>query len=542
VLHEKLEPIRFPRVEISIPKTVVLGTEVFDEFIRENRLLDFALEETSDIRLINRFLHADLSARVVGDLRDLMAEVRSPLAIRSSSLLEDALYQPFAGIYATKMIPNNQADTDSRFLSLVNAVKFVYASTYFQRAKAYIRATGHRPEEERMAVIIQEVVGRRHGERFYPDFSGVGRSFNYYPSGHARPQDGVANLALGLGKTIVDGGISLIFTPAYPGVLPQFYSRQSILENSQRHFYAIDMSQSSPTSFTEEDQYLRQYDLKAAEDDGVLNFIASTYDLENDCLRDGLSSPGPRVISFAHILKNEVMPLARILEFLLQISAEAMGCPVEMEFAVTLDPENALPAKFGFLQVRPMVSPDSLVRVDLTEYQPSQAVVRSLKVLGNGVKQVSHVLYVRPEAFDPSRTREIASEVAQANRMMEGLGGRYLLIGPGRWGSSDPWLGVPVDWSQITRVTAIVEVALPNMNVDPSQGSHFFQNMTSLGIGYFTIPLDPDVGTVDWNWLNSQPSAWESPHLRLLSLSQPLEIRIDGRTGQGIILKGTDRK
>lgn len=537
VLHEKLDPGRFPGIEISIPKTVVLGTEVFDEFLKENQLLDFALGEMSDIRIINRFLHAALSARVVGDLRDLMAELRAPLAVRSSSLLEDALYQPFAGIYATKMIPNNLTDTDSRFLSLVNAIKFVYASTYFQRAKAYIRATGHRPEEERMAVVIQEVVGRRHGERFYPDLSGVARSYNYYPVGHARPQDGVVNLALGLGKTIVDGGTSLIFTPAYPNVLPQLYDRKSIFENSQRHFYAIDLSQSSSTSFTEEDQYLKQYDLRAAEDDGVLNFLASTYDFESDCLRDGLNSPGPRVISFAHILKNEVLPLAKILEFLLPMSAGAMACPVEMEFACILDPQNALPARFGFLQVRPMVSPDSLVKVEISAHDLRQTVVSTRQALGNGIQQVRDIVYVRPEAFDAAKTREIAAEVAQANAIMEAQGRRFLLIGPGRWGSSDPWLGVPVDWSQITQVQAIVEVALPNMNVDPSQGSHFFQNMTSLGIGYFTIPLDPNVGTVDWDWLNSQPGSWESPHLRLLSFAEPLEIRIDGRTGQGVILK-----
>lgn len=538
VLKDRLDPGMFPGVSVAIPKTVVLGTDVFDAFIRDNELLEFALSEQSDVRLVNRFIHSDLSARVVGDLRDFIAEAKTPLAVRSSSLLEDALYQPFAGIYATKMIPNNQADTDARFLSLVNAVKFVFASAFFQRAKAYIEATGHRPQEEKMAVIIQEVVGRKRGPRFYPDFSGVGRSYNYYPVGHAQPSDGVVNLALGLGKTIVDGGVSLRFTPAYPQVLPQFGTPRDMMDNAQRRFYAIDLGQAASTAFAEEDQYLVQPGLEAAEGDGALNFLASTYDFESDCLRDGITGPGPRIVSFAHLLKNGMMPLAALSDFLLKESERAMACPVEIEFACVLDPKQALPAEFGFLQVRPLVSPDEQVQVDLNDIDRDRLLLYSDQALGNGtIRGVCDVVYVRPQDFDASKTPEIAREVAALNARLRSEGRHYLLIGPGRWGSSDPWLGVPVDWSQITNVRAIVEVSLPNMNVDPSQGSHFFQNMTSLRIGYFTVPLDPARGAVDWAWLGSLPAVEETEHLRLVRLSGELEVRIDGRSGRGLVLK-----
>lgn len=538
VLKEKLGPGMFPGVRVAIPKTVVLGTDVFDAFIRDNGLLDFALSEGSDVRLANRFINSSLSARVVGDLRDFAAEVRTPLAVRSSSLLEDALYQPFAGIYATKMIPNNQADTDARFLSLVNAVKFVFASTYFRRAKAYIEATGHRPQEEKMAVVIQEVVGRRRGSRFYPDFSGVGRSYNYYPVGHAGPSDGVVNVALGLGKTIVDGGVSLRFTPAYPQVLPQFGTARDMMDNAQRRFYAVDLSRSASTSYADEDQYLSQHELATAEEDGALDFLASTYDFESECLRDGLTSAGPRIVSFAHILKNGMMPLAPLAEFLLKTSEQAMACPVEMEFACVLDPGEALPADFGFLQVRPLVSPDELVEVGLDGLEPGRILVGSDQALGNGVTRgVRDVVYVRPQGFDASRTPDIAREVASLNARLRAEDRHYILIGPGRWGSSDPWLGVPVDWAQITNARTIVEVSLPGMTVDPSQGSHFFQNMTSLRIGYFTVPPDPARGMVDWAWLGSLPELERTEHLSLVRLDEPLEVRIDGRTGRGLVLK-----
>lgn len=539
VLTANLKEEEFPGVRISIPRTLVLGTDLFDEFIRQNDLFAAALREGSDARIANAFLHAELPATIVGDLLDFIRRIRSPLAVRSSSLLEDALYQPFAGIYVTKMIPNNQDNLDARFLSLANAIKLVWASTFFQQAKAYIESTGHRVEEEKMAVVIQEVVGQPRGTSFYPDFSGVARSYNYYPVGNATPQDGVVNVALGLGKTVVDGGVSLRFTPAYPKVLPQFGTTREMLNNSQREFYAVNLRPLASTAFADEDQYLLKMDLQQAEADGVLANLASTYSAQDDRFYDGINHRGPRTISFANILKNQVFPLAPLLERLLGLSQEAMGCPIEMEFAANLDARCVMPADFGFLQVRPLVVGDELVRVDLDEGSRLQALCYSRQVLGNGVnRELSDVIYVKPETFNAANTQKIADEIEKFNALLKEEGRHYILIGPGRWGSSDPWLGIPVRWNQISRAKAMVEVSLPDMNVDPSQGSHFFQNMTSLRIGYFTIPLNPEQGTMNWGMLEKRPAAHESENVRHLRFEQPLAVLIDGRTGHGMILPG----
>lgn len=537
VLHSHFDHSKYPGVAISIPRTLVLGTDLFDDFIRRNDLFRRAVDEESDARIVNLFLNASLPPTVVGDIRDFIRQVKRPLAVRSSSLLEDALYQPFAGIYYTKMLPNNQTDLDARFASLDNAIKLVWASTYLKQAKSYIESTNHRCDEEKMAVIIQEVVGAERGGRWYPDFAGVARSYNYYPVGHAKPDDGVVNVALGLGKTVVDGGVSLRFTPAYPEILPQFGTVRDMLANSQKQFYAVDMRPHASTAFAEEDQYLVKLDLAEAERDGVLERLGSTYDRENERLVDGIMQPGPRVVSFAHILKYKMFPLAELLDHLLKLSSQAMSCPVEMEFAARLDPANIFPAEFGFLQVRPLVVSDELVKIDLTAENRANALCFSGQVLGNGVTTVRDIVYVKPQAFDAAKTPGIAGEVGELNRKLRELDRNYLLIGPGRWGSSDPWLGIPVKFDQISKVKIVVEACLPTMNVDPSQGSHFFQNMTSLRIGYFTVPLDPEQGKIDWGWLDAQPYKAETEHLRWIALDQPVEARIDGRAGQGVILK-----
>lgn len=537
VLTANLKDDDFPEVKISIPRTLVLGTDLFDEFVRKNDLFNMALHEKSDIRIANAFIHAELPATIVGDLLDFIRQLKTPLAVRSSSLLEDALYQPFAGIYVTKMIPNNEQNLDARFLSLANAIKLVWASTFFQQAKAYIESTNHRVEEEKMAVVIQEVVGQKRNGTFYPDFSGVARSYNYYPVGNATPEDGVVNLALGLGKTVVDGGASLRFTPAYPRILPQFNTPKEMLNNSQREFYAINMKPLSTTAFAEEDQYLLKPDLKQAELDGTLRNLASTYSPQDDRFYDGINQPGPRSITFANILKNEVFPLAGILERLLKLSQEAMGCPIEMEFAVNLDSRNVLPAEFGFLQVRPLVVGDELVKVDLKENNFKNALCYSRQALGNGVnKQLADVVYVKPDTFNAANSQQITYEIEKFNARLKEEDRNYILIGPGRWGSSDPWLGIPVKWNQISRAKTMVEVSLPNMNVDPSQGSHFFQNMTSLRIGYFTVPLNPEHGGMDWPRLEQGPVIGESENVRHLRFAKPLTVMIDGRTGHGVIL------
>lgn len=538
ILANYFDPAQFPKIAIAIPRTVVIGTDMFDDFIKENDLLAFAVENHSDNHIISRFINASLPAKMVGDLRDFVKNVRVPLAVRSSSLLEDSLYLPFAGIYATKMLPNDQYGDDIRFLNLVNAIKFVYASTFFRQAKSYINSTPHRIEDEKMAVVIQPVVGTLYRDCFYPDFSGVARSYNYYPVGQAKPEDGVVNVALGLGKTVVDGGVSLRFTPAYAGILPQFTSIKDMFNFSQRDFFAVSMKHIASVAFLEEDQYLIKQGLERAEKDGVLQYLASTYSRENDAVYDGISFPGPRIINFAHILKNDVFPLAKILQCLLKLSSEAMDCPVEIEFAATLDAANVFPAVFSILQVRPLVVNDELVKVELAETQNEFALCYSNQVLGNGISHtIQDIVFVKPAVFDAAKSPQIAVEVDKLNSQLRAENVPYMLIGPGRWGSTDPWLGIPVKWSQISGVKVVVEVSLPNMNVDPSQGSHFFQNMTSLRIGYFTIPLNNANGFIDWPWLESLPNISETPFLRHVRLAQPLKVMIDGRKSQGIILK-----
>ena len=538
ILARYFDSAKYPGVTVSIPRTLVLGTDVFDDFMRENDLLPQAVGNHSDSHMANLFIKASLPDKIVGDLRDFIRNVKVPLAVRSSSLLEDSLYQPFAGIYATKMLPNDQVSDDIRFLNLVNAVKFVYASTFFRQAKSYIGSTPHRVEDEKMAVVVQPVVGRAHAESFYPEFSGVARSYNYYPVGQARPEDGVVNVALGLGKTIVDGGVSLRFTPAFAGILPQFTSIKEMFQFSQRDFYAVAMRRLHSIAFLEEDQYLVKYGLEKAEKDGVLEYLASTYSRENDAVYDGVSFPGPRIINFAHILKNGIFPLAGIVSDLLRLSSEAMNCAVEAEFAVTLDSQNVFPAQFSLLQVRPLVVQDELVKVELDDTLRGSAFCYSDRVLGNGVTRVVRdIVFVKPAAFDASRSPQIAGEVDQLNAQLRSADTPYVLIGPGRWGSTDPWLGIPVKWSQISGVKVVVEACQPNMNVDPSQGSHFFQNMTSLRIGYFTVPMDRAHGFIDWTWLESLPASAETEHLRHVRLAEPLAVMIDGRKSQGVILK-----
>ncbi|HTY08882.1 MAG TPA: PEP/pyruvate-binding domain-containing protein [Candidatus Edwardsbacteria bacterium] len=537
VLASHFDHSKYEGVTVSIPRTLVLGTDLFDEFVRHNDLFKKAMAEDSDARIVNLFLNASLPPTVVGDVRDFIKQVKRPLAVRSSSLLEDALYQPFAGIYYTKMVPNNQFDLDARFLGLDNAIKLVWASTFLKQARSYIESTNHRCDEEKMAVIVQEVVGAEHNGRWYPDFAGVARSYNYYPVGHAKPEDGVVNAALGLGKTVVDGGVSLRFTPAYPEVLPQFYSVKEMLANSQKAFYAIDMSPHASTAFAEEDQYLVSLPLEQAERDGTLEHVGSVYDHGNQRLVDGINEPGPRVVSFAHILKYNMFPMAELLDHLLKLASLAMSCPVEMEFAVRLDPKNIMPADFGFLQVRPLVVSDELVKVDLAAGAQGDALCFSDQVLGNGVSGFSDIIYVKPKSFDAAQTPQIANEVGELNKKLKEQDRNYILIGPGRWGSSDPWLGIPVKFDQISKVKVVVEACLPTMNVDPSQGSHFFQNMTSLRIGYFTVPTDEQRGRIDWDWLDARPAAAETEHLRWIALDKPLQVQIDGRSSHGVILK-----
>ncbi|MGD2109005.1 MAG: PEP/pyruvate-binding domain-containing protein [Phycisphaerae bacterium] len=524
-----------PGMQVAIPRLAVLGTDVFEQFLAQNELHEIAFADVPDDRIAHAFLKAELPAYFVGDLRALIAQVRRPLAVRSSSMLEDALQHPFAGVYGTKIIPNNQAAVGDRFRKLAEAIKFVWASTFFRDAKSYMRTIAHPIESERMAVIIQEVVGERFGERFYPIVSGVIRTHNYYPVGRARPEDGVVNLALGLGKTIVDGGVTWTYSPRFPNLRPPFGSTRELLKNTQTQFWAVNMepAQYDPVN---EAEYLVQLGLDAAEWDDVLRFTASTYDPASDRLTLGTAGQGPRVLTFGRILELKDVPLNDVVIRLSAHCKQALQSDVEIEFALTLDRRNGVPARFGFLQVRPMMVAREVVQVDDADLRGDRVLLASETVLGNGENDtVVDVVYVRPASFDARYTQQIAAEIDQLNRSLASTRTSYLLIGFGRWGSSDPWLGIPVTWPQISGARVIVEATLPEMDVDASQGSHFFHNMISFQVQYFTVRHHGDYG-IAWDWLDQQPASSETRFLRHVRLNAPLLIRVDGRHGRGVVL------
>ncbi|MCX6826912.1 MAG: hypothetical protein NTV06_06585, partial [candidate division Zixibacteria bacterium] len=473
----------------------------------------------------------------VGDLRALIAKVNTPLAVRSSSMLEDARYEPFAGVYATKMIPNNQPDTDTRFRKLIAAIKYVYASTFFKEAKDYIKMTSHSIADEKMAVIIQEVVGLRHGDRYYPHISGVARSYNFYSSGHARPEDGVIDLALGLGKTIVDGGKVWTYSPAYPRSNPPYNSLGDLCRQTQTEFWAVNMGKPPAYDPIQETEYLQKCDLSDAEMDNTLRFVASTYQRENDRLVMGTGSPGTRILTFAPLITAGQIPVNELLKNLITLSEEAAESPVEIEFAMTFDHHSDQPARFGYLQVRPMVISQEDVNIDLSDLQGEKVLVAAEQVLGNGViDTIEDIVYVKPEPFAACDTRIIALQLETINQKLIDAGRSYLLIGFGRWGSSEPWLGIPVKWSQINGAKVIVEATLPEMDVELSQGSHFFHNLTSFQVLYFSMPHNGKYN-IDWPWLNKQKVISETEFVRHIHTEKPLGIKMDGRRGRGVILK-----
>ncbi len=527
----------FPQVRITIPKTYIVCTDVFSEFVESNKLLQIGISNLPDEEVLQHFLKARLPRKFEEDLRLIISANHCPLAVRSSSLLEDMLYQPFAGIYSTLMLPNSNRNPEVRFQRLLQAVKFVFASTYFHEARNYIEATGHRLEEEKMAVLIQQVTGVRHDHFFYPHVSGVARSYNYYPYGDAKPGDGIVDLALGLGKTIVEGEQCLRFCPRYPSVLPQFLSQRDYFNNTQRRYYALDLGGDIVMRHPVEDQNLVSVDVKVAERHNSIRYLVSTYDFQSDTLYEGVNRSGFRLLTFSPILQSEVIPLSRIINLLLRLCETAMNSPVEIEFAVTLDNERAVPAEFSFLQVRPMVKEEHLLEIDASPVHPENLLLQSDKALGNGIIRVADVVFVKPESFDHARTREMAVEIDTVNHELTLQQRPYLLIGPGRWGSSDPWLGIPVKFSSISSARTIVETSLPNMIPDPSQGSHFFQNLTSFRIAYFTLRHYREGDEIDWDWLNDRSVESDLKWIRHVRLESELEIRVDGRTGHGVILK-----
>jgi hypothetical protein len=528
----------FPDVEVYVPRMAIVTTDVFEAFVERNALGQVALSDLPDDRIAEAFLRGEFPVEYLGDLRALVEEARAPLAIRSSSLLEDALLRPFAGVYATKMVPNNQPDADTRFVKLLEAIKFVFASTFFGAAKGYIRATDKTSTDEKMAVIIQEVVGDRRGERFYPNFSGVARSYNYFPVKGSAPRDGVVNLALGLGKTIVDGGVSWIYSPARPKAPPPFGSTRDILRMTQLDFWAVNMGEPPAYDPVAETEYLVQSDLAAADYDGTLAKVASTYDPRRDRIVPGTGSDGPRVIDFAPLLAHSDLPLSTLIKTLMSAGEQALSAPVEIEFAVRL-PEQGPPwLRFGFLQLRPMMVSGEEVEIEQDELASPNLFLASDRAIGNSESEaITDVVFVKPREFESRFTPAIAIEVERMNRALLADGRPYLLIGFGRWGSSDPWLGIPVDWGQIAGARVIVESTLPGMNVEPSQGAHFFHNLISFQVCYLCVSHERRAGSsqkgIDWDWLDGQRTVSETDHVKHVRLDRPLRVKVDGRSGRG---------
>ncbi len=538
LLHQRRVGRRYSGIRIGVPATLVLTTEVFDSFLRDNDLLDLALHGTDDDVIVHRFLEATFPITLIDKLLGFLQEVRYPLAVRSSSLLEDSQYQPFSGVYETFMLANQSADIQLRLEQLLEAIKLVYASTFSQHAKAYVRATPYRLEEEKMAVLLQQIVGTTHGNRFYPDFSGVVRSRNFYPHPPMRVEDGFAAVALGLGRSVVGGGKCLTFCPRYPQNLVQFSSVDDILANSQTEFWALELEHAARDGDPAADLREVAFRLNVAEADGTLQMLGSTYSVDNNAVYDGLSRRGPRIVSFAPILKYCLFPLPGILDQLMRIGEDALGRPVEIEFAVRLPRVPTETADFGFLQLRPLVMSREGEDVRLEEVATARLVCQSSQVLGHGrVQDLRDVVVVDFHRFERGQSVEVAQSVAHFNAKLSDSGTPYLLIGVGRWGSNESWLGIPVAWDQISGARVIVESGFRDFRVVPSQGSHFFQNLTAFQIGYFTVNPDAGEGFVDWDWLTAQPAVEENGCVRQLQFPSPLVVLMNGKTSEGIIFK-----
>jgi hypothetical protein len=469
---------------------------------------------------------------ILGELRKLITEVTVPLAVRSSGLLEDTTRRPFAGVYTTKMIPNNQYDPDVRFRKLVEAIKFVWASTYFKVAKDYCRATGLDCKDEKMAVIIQEIIGKRHGDRFYPELSGVARSFNYYPVKPARPQDGVVDLALGLGKTIVDNGKTWSYSPAYPQRPPPFESVEELISETQNEFWSVHLGEPPEYNPIQETEFMRLVNLQNAENDNVLCYLVSTFDPQSERLSIGMGNKGPRAITFSPILVLNEIPLNYLVLQLLGRCERELGTPVEIEFAMTFDPH-----RFALLQVRPMTIPTGNLDVTDQDLRDSRNLVASEFVLGNGiVDDITDIVYVKPDRFELKNTRKIAEELELLNHNLLKAKRSYVLIVFGRLGSFDPWLGIPVTWGQICGAKVIVEATQENVKVELSQGSHYFHNIINLGVLYFSMPFTSQF-RIKWDWLEKQKTVQETEFIRHIQVPSAFKIKVDGRSGKGIICR-----
>jgi len=530
---------QFEGILISVPPGVVLGTDVFDAFLDENNLRGFALNCDDDLDITRQFVEAEkFPEEILADLAAFLDLIREPLAVRSSSLLEDSQYHPFAGVYETYMLPNNHDNPLIRLNELLKAIKRVYASTFYQSAKAYIKVTSYRLEEEKMAVIIQKMVGATHSDLFYPDFSGVAKSYNFYPVPPQKSSDGIVAVALGLGKTVVDGGSTVKFAPPYPHHLPQFSSIKDTLRNNQHKYYALDLEAESDTVIETHDLLVKQYTLEQAEHDGTLTYVGSTYSHDNQAIYDGISRSGPRIVTFAPVLKQKIFPLPQILELLLEMGSWGMGTPIEIEFAVDMSAGDSKTRQFALLQMRPLVLKREIEELKIDERNTRRILCQSPNVMGHGIiENVYDIVYVDYHTFSRKHSKEVAREISRLNSKLISENRPYLLIGVGRWGTLDPWLGIPVNWDQVAGASTIVESSFKDFMVTPSQGSHFFQNLTSFMIGYFTVNTFKNMGFIDWEWLIQQKAHESLAYTRHLRFRHPLTIKMNGQQNKGIILK-----
>ncbi len=528
---------KFSGVIITIPRTVVLSTDIFDDYMEENDLYKIGMSDKGDDEILNYFINAKLPSRVYQDLYTFISVVNNPIAIRSSSKLEDSHYQPFAGIYSTYMIPKTTNST-LMIKMLSDAIKCVYASVYFKGSKAYMAATSNVIDEEKMGIVLQEVCGKQFGSKFYPTISGVARSINFYPIDPEKPEDGIASIAYGLGKQIVDGGISLRFSPKYPKKILQLSSPDMALKDTQKYFYSLNMC---PTKFipsTDDGVNLCKDDIKLAEKDTSFRYAVSTYDYQNNIVRDGTMYDGKKIVTFANVLKYDTFPLAEILQTLLEIGQKEMNNPIEIEFAVDLNVEKGEPFVFNFLQIRPIVNNDQTTDFDFSEIKKEDTIIYCEQALGNGViDNIFDFVYVKPEAFNSLDSENIAREISTLNDKFIGEKRNYVLVGPGRWGSSDPNLGIPVKWANISQARVIVESGLENFRIDPSQGTHFFQNLTSFRVGYFTINPFINDGFYDLEYLNRMDPHYEGKYIKHIRFSEAIQVQIDGKSNKGVVLK-----
>ncbi|MEJ2170236.1 MAG: PEP/pyruvate-binding domain-containing protein [Desulfobacterales bacterium] len=529
-IHKKHE-----NVTIFVPQTMVITTDGFNDFVEENNLKGLSKSDVPDEQVAEMFRQAAFPHWIAEDLEAYLAKITYPLAVRSSSLLEDAQFRAYAGLYRTYMLPNDHPDPAARLDQLINAIKLVYASTYFQSPKAFSQRVGQRTEEEKMAVIIQQLVGQRYGDYFYPAISGVAQSHNYYPFSKMQPEEGIATIALGLGKTVMEGEKALRFSPKYPQILPQRTSVDDILENSQRFFFSLKMGGPYPELGINEDANLAKREVDDVAEEPPMKMLASTYIPDEHRMRDTTSIPGYRVLTFAQVLKYDLFPLADLLSDVLKIGQEGMGCPVELEFSVNWPCDQKRKPEFALLQLRPMTARAELGQIEITEAEASRAFCRSSHALGNAAKtDMADIIYVKPDVFDAGRTPDIAREIGVLNAGLLQEGKKYLLVGPGRWGSADRWLGIPVRWAEICGVGAVVETSSPELKAEPSQGSHFFHNISTLGINYVTVTNSKE-DFLNWDWLTSLPIADETTFVAHVDLGKPFVLKVDGRSSRCVM-------